>query len=222
MRSVTETPTPPPPSRTTWTRRVPHPVLIGHAASLTAAQRGGAAGRAGGGPLPGPSAAGAEKCRAASPAPPRAPRGEATCGTPQRPRPSGGPLPGGIACRRAANARTKPRSRPAGTRTRRPRTAPARRSPPRTPPPRRPRRHRGARTRGARRSTARRRRRTAPLLSGRAAGKRVSAPPAPLLLFSLPLTLLYSPPPTLLPTPQPGVRGPPGGLGRGAERARLR
>ena len=25
----------PPPSRTKWTRRVPHPVLIGHAASLT-------------------------------------------------------------------------------------------------------------------------------------------------------------------------------------------
>ena len=30
------TPPPPPPfSRTKWTRRVPHPVLIGHAASLT-------------------------------------------------------------------------------------------------------------------------------------------------------------------------------------------
>jgi hypothetical protein len=28
-------PTPPPPPRTKWTRRVPHPVLIGHAASLT-------------------------------------------------------------------------------------------------------------------------------------------------------------------------------------------
>ena len=27
--------TTPPPSRTKWTRRVPHPVLIGHAASLT-------------------------------------------------------------------------------------------------------------------------------------------------------------------------------------------
>jgi len=26
---------PPPPRRTKWTRRVPHPVLIGHAASLT-------------------------------------------------------------------------------------------------------------------------------------------------------------------------------------------
>ena len=26
---------PPPPPRTKWTRRVPHPVLIGHAASLT-------------------------------------------------------------------------------------------------------------------------------------------------------------------------------------------
>ena len=26
---------PPPPSRTKWTRRVPHPVLIGHAASLS-------------------------------------------------------------------------------------------------------------------------------------------------------------------------------------------
>ena len=25
----------PPPRRTKWTRRVPHPVLIGHAASLT-------------------------------------------------------------------------------------------------------------------------------------------------------------------------------------------
>ena len=25
----------PPPPRTKWTRRVPHPVLIGHAASLT-------------------------------------------------------------------------------------------------------------------------------------------------------------------------------------------
>ena len=25
----------PPPPRTNWTRRVPHPVLIGHAASLT-------------------------------------------------------------------------------------------------------------------------------------------------------------------------------------------
>ena len=29
---------PPPPPRTKWTRRVPHPVLIGHAASLTPAQ----------------------------------------------------------------------------------------------------------------------------------------------------------------------------------------
>jgi hypothetical protein len=28
-------PDPPPPSRTKWTRRVPHPVLIGHAASLS-------------------------------------------------------------------------------------------------------------------------------------------------------------------------------------------
>ena len=28
-------PAPPLPSRTKWTRRVPHPVLIGHAASLT-------------------------------------------------------------------------------------------------------------------------------------------------------------------------------------------
>jgi hemoglobin-like flavoprotein len=28
-------PTPLPPSHTKWTRRVPHPVLIGHAASLT-------------------------------------------------------------------------------------------------------------------------------------------------------------------------------------------
>jgi hypothetical protein len=27
-------PAPPPPSRTKWTRRVPHPVLIGHAASV--------------------------------------------------------------------------------------------------------------------------------------------------------------------------------------------
>ena len=30
-----EVPPPPPPPRTKWTRRVPHPVLIGHAASLT-------------------------------------------------------------------------------------------------------------------------------------------------------------------------------------------
>ena len=30
-----QTPPPPPPPRTKWTRRVPHPVLIGHAASLT-------------------------------------------------------------------------------------------------------------------------------------------------------------------------------------------
>ena len=29
------TESPPPPPRTKWTRRVPHPVLIGHAASLT-------------------------------------------------------------------------------------------------------------------------------------------------------------------------------------------
>jgi len=28
-------PLPPPPPRTKWTRRVPHPVLIGHAASRT-------------------------------------------------------------------------------------------------------------------------------------------------------------------------------------------
>ena len=28
-------PPPPPPSRTKWKRRVPYPVLIGHAASLT-------------------------------------------------------------------------------------------------------------------------------------------------------------------------------------------
>ena len=35
-------PRPPPPLRTKWTRRVPHPVLIGHAASLTpyASERG--------------------------------------------------------------------------------------------------------------------------------------------------------------------------------------
>jgi len=31
----TEHPPPPPPPRTKWTRRVPHPVLIGHAASLS-------------------------------------------------------------------------------------------------------------------------------------------------------------------------------------------
>ena len=31
----------PPPPRTKWTRRVPHPVLIGHAASLTRAGGGG-------------------------------------------------------------------------------------------------------------------------------------------------------------------------------------
>ena len=30
-----ESPPPPPPPRTKWPRRVPHPVLIGHAASLT-------------------------------------------------------------------------------------------------------------------------------------------------------------------------------------------
>ena len=30
-----EPPPPPPPPRTKWTRRVPHPVLIGHAASLS-------------------------------------------------------------------------------------------------------------------------------------------------------------------------------------------
>jgi hypothetical protein len=30
---------PPPPPRTKWTRRVPHPVLIGHAASLTTARK---------------------------------------------------------------------------------------------------------------------------------------------------------------------------------------
>ena len=35
LSSITDTPPPPPPSppRTKWTRRVPHPVLIGHAAS---------------------------------------------------------------------------------------------------------------------------------------------------------------------------------------------
>ena len=31
-------PPPPPPPRTKWTRRVPHPVLIGHAASLSQVQ----------------------------------------------------------------------------------------------------------------------------------------------------------------------------------------
>ena len=31
-------PPPPPPPRTKWTRRVPHPVLIGHAASLTSSK----------------------------------------------------------------------------------------------------------------------------------------------------------------------------------------
>jgi len=31
---------PPPPSRTKWTRRVPHPVLIGHAASLVQPESG--------------------------------------------------------------------------------------------------------------------------------------------------------------------------------------
>ena len=34
---------PPPPPRTKWTRRVPHPVLIGHAASLTRTDGGRAA-----------------------------------------------------------------------------------------------------------------------------------------------------------------------------------
>ena len=41
---------PPPPSRTKWTRRVPHPVLIGHAASLT--QVGGGRRTPGGGAGP--------------------------------------------------------------------------------------------------------------------------------------------------------------------------
>ena len=35
VRECSVTPPPPPPLRTKWTRRVPHPVLIGHAASLT-------------------------------------------------------------------------------------------------------------------------------------------------------------------------------------------
>ena len=65
-----EPPSPPPPARIKWTRRVPHPVLIGHAASLTpgaaaaatrGAQRasprgrptaGGGAGRSSGGSFP--------------------------------------------------------------------------------------------------------------------------------------------------------------------------
>ena len=34
-RGARHRPPPPPPPRTKWTRRVPHPVLIGHAASLT-------------------------------------------------------------------------------------------------------------------------------------------------------------------------------------------
>jgi hypothetical protein len=37
----------PPPPRTKWTRRVPHPVLIGHAASLTPHRRGRAPQRLG-------------------------------------------------------------------------------------------------------------------------------------------------------------------------------
>ena len=37
---------PPPPSRTKWTRRVPHPVLIGHAASFSQVARGEASDRA--------------------------------------------------------------------------------------------------------------------------------------------------------------------------------
>jgi hypothetical protein len=41
-----ETAPPPPPPRTKWKRRVPHPVLIGHAAPLTGAQRRGARDRA--------------------------------------------------------------------------------------------------------------------------------------------------------------------------------
>ena len=35
IAAAREPPPPPPPPRTKWTRRVPHPVLIGHAASLT-------------------------------------------------------------------------------------------------------------------------------------------------------------------------------------------
>jgi hypothetical protein len=38
LRAVGPVPPPPPPPRTKWTRRVPHPVLIGHAASLTYAR----------------------------------------------------------------------------------------------------------------------------------------------------------------------------------------
>ena len=37
------TPPSPPPPRNMWTRRVPHPVLIGHAASLTLSDLGGPA-----------------------------------------------------------------------------------------------------------------------------------------------------------------------------------
>ena len=52
---------PPPPPRTKWTRRVPHPVLIGHAASLTQGDwhaRGLRDCRVrGGGPRPNPPAA---------------------------------------------------------------------------------------------------------------------------------------------------------------------
>ena len=35
LSQLREQQAPPPSSRTKWTRRVPHPVLIGHAASLT-------------------------------------------------------------------------------------------------------------------------------------------------------------------------------------------
>ena len=39
LRSILAPPSPPPPPRTKWTRRVLHPVLIGHAASLTPSPR---------------------------------------------------------------------------------------------------------------------------------------------------------------------------------------
>jgi len=40
LRPRTRLSAPPPPPRTKWTRRVPHPVLIGHAASTTRRTRG--------------------------------------------------------------------------------------------------------------------------------------------------------------------------------------
>ena len=49
-------PPPTPPPRTKWTRRVPHPVLIGHAASLTPPAGSERRGRSGSAPAPAPLA----------------------------------------------------------------------------------------------------------------------------------------------------------------------